>query len=115
MARPRKTASTKSFDAKLDALRTDIDALKNDTKSLVSEGEDIAHDRARAAMRTAEDVAERAYRLAEETTTDLADDVEIWTNDNLKSARERVQRQPISAMFVSLGLGVLVGAFFRRG
>jgi ElaB/YqjD/DUF883 family membrane-anchored ribosome-binding protein len=114
MARPRKTAATKGFDAKLDALRSDIDALKNDTKSIVSEGQDIAHDRARAAMRTAEDVAERAYRLAEETTTDLADDVETWTNDNLKLAQERVRRQPISAMFFSLGIGFLLGALFRR-
>ncbi len=114
MARPRKTAGTKGFDAKLDALRSDIDALKNDTKSIVSEGQDIAQDRARAAMRTAEDVAERAYRLAEETTTDLADDAEMWTNDNLKSARERVQRQPISAMFLSLGVGALLGALLRR-
>jgi ElaB/YqjD/DUF883 family membrane-anchored ribosome-binding protein len=115
MARPRKTPAEKGFDAKLDALRSDIDALKNDTKSLVSEGQDVAHDRARAAMRTAEDVAERAYRLAEETTTDVADDVENWTNDNLKSARERVQRQPLSAMFLSLGVGALVGALLRRG
>jgi len=114
MARLRKTVTTKGFDAKLDALRTDIDALKNDTKSIVSDGQDIAQDRARAAMRTAEDVAERAFRLAEETTTDLADDTETWTNDNLKSARERVQRQPFSAMFLSLGVGALLGAFLRR-
>jgi ElaB/YqjD/DUF883 family membrane-anchored ribosome-binding protein len=114
MARPKKTASTKAFDAKLDALRSDIDALKNDTASLVADGQEIAHDRARSAMRTAENVAERAYRLAEETATDFSDEAESWTNDNLKSARERVQRQPISAMFFSLGIGFLVGALFGR-
>ena len=114
MARLRKTAATKGFDAKLDALRSDIDALKNDTASLAADGQEIAHDRARSAMRTAENVAERAYRLAEETATDLADDAETWTNDNLKSARERVQRQPISAMFLSLGVGALLGALLRR-
>ena len=114
MARPRKTATTKGFDAKLDALRSDIDALKNDTASLVADGQEIAHDRARSAMRTAENVAERAYRLAEETATDLGEEAETWTNDNLKSARERVQRQPISAMFLSLGVGVVLGALFRR-
>lgn len=114
MARPKKTATTKGFDAKLDALRSDIDALKNDTASLVADGQVIAHDRARAAMRTAEDVAERAYRLAEETTTDLADDAETWTSDNLKSARESVRRQPFSAMFLFLGIGALLGAFLRR-
>ena len=102
MGRPRKTAATKGFDAKLDALRSDIDALKNDTKSLVSEGQDMAQDRARAAMRTAEDVAERAYRLAEETTTDVTDEVETWTNDDLKSAQRGFSASPFRRCFFRL-------------
>lgn len=115
MTRPKKTAASKDFDAKLDALRSDIDALKNDTASLAADGQEIAQDRARSAMRSAENVAERAYRLAEETATDVAGDVETWTNDNLGSARERVRRQPLSAMFLSLGVGALLGALLRRG
>ena len=114
MSRSKKNGATRGFDAKLVALRSDIDALKNDTASLVADGQEIAHDRARSAMRSAENVAERAYRLAEETASDVADEAETWTNDNLKSARERVQRQPFSAMFLSLGVGALLGAFLRR-
>lgn len=111
---PRSKKNDKALDAKLGALRSDIDALKDDAKSLASEGQDFAQDRARAALRTAENVAERAYRLAEETATDLGEEAETWTNDNLKTARERVQRQPISAMFFSLGIGFVVGALFGR-
>ena len=110
----KKKAAPKNLDAKLGALRSDIDALKNDAKNIIADGESIAHDRAQAAIRTAENVAERAYRLAEETATDWAGDVETWTNDNLDSARESVRRQPFYAMFLSLGAGVVLGALFGR-
>lgn len=110
----RRTATPKTFDAKLGALRSDIEALKSDAKSIVADGEDIAHDRAHAAIRMAENVAERAYQLAEETTTEWANGAETWTNDNLETARESVRHKPLSAIFVSLGVGALLGSLFLR-
>jgi len=111
---PRLKKNDKALDAKLGALRSDLDALKDDAKNLVSEGQDFAQDRARAAIRTAEAVAERAYRLAEETATNVSDNAEAWTNDNLGSVRDTVRSRPFQAIWLTLGIGFVVGALFGR-
>jgi hypothetical protein len=65
-------------------------------------------------MRAAENVAERAYRLAEDTATHLADDVETWTNDNLDSARDSIRTRPLASLALSMGIGALFAAIFLR-
>ena len=65
-------------------------------------------------MHAAKNVAERAYRLAEEAAAHLVDDVETWTDDNLDSVRGSVRAQPLSAVALSMGVGALLGAIFLR-
>jgi ElaB/YqjD/DUF883 family membrane-anchored ribosome-binding protein len=114
MAELKKKNGVKNINTKLDTLRAGIDASQDDTKSIVGEVENVANDGARAAMQAAKDVAERAYGLAEETVAHLADEVETWTNDNLDSVRGSVRARPLSALVLSMGAGVLLGAIFLR-
>lgn len=110
--------TTKDIDKRIDALRSDVSALQTDAKGLVEDTADVATgaatERARIAMRAAEAVALRALRLAEDTASSVKGDVEDWTQDNLDSARDQIRAQPLSAFFLSLGIGALIGAIFLR-
>jgi ElaB/YqjD/DUF883 family membrane-anchored ribosome-binding protein len=111
---PSRRKQPKDLDSRLDAIRSDIDQLKDDSKGLAADATDIAGNRARDAIRAAAAVAERALRLAEDTASGMKDDVEAWTNDNLDMARDHVRKQPLSAIGVALGIGVILGALFLR-
>jgi ElaB/YqjD/DUF883 family membrane-anchored ribosome-binding protein len=111
--RPEKNG-TKNIDKRLGALRSELDAVQGDMKGLAGDVADVADGRVHVAMRNAENVAERALRLAEEAAGHMADDVETWTNDNLDSVRESVRAQPLAAIALALGAGALLGALFMR-
>ena len=110
----QKKNGTKGIDKRLGALRSELDALQGDMKGLAGDVTDVADGRVHRAMRDAESVAERAYRLAEEYVEQAADDVETWTNDNLDSARKSVRAQPLAAIALSMGVGAFLGAIFVR-
>ena len=114
MAQRAKRKTTKDIDKRLDALRSDLDALQDDTKGLATDAVDVASGRAQDALKLAEGLAQRALRLAEETASGYRDDVEQWTNDNLDNARDRVREQPLAALMVSLGIGAILGALLLR-
>jgi ElaB/YqjD/DUF883 family membrane-anchored ribosome-binding protein len=114
MDQRQKRNGLKDVDKRLGALRSDLDSMQKDMKSLAADAGDVANDRAQLAMRAAENVAERAFRLAEDTATHLADGVETWTNDNLDSARESIRTRPLSAFVLSMGVGALFAAIFLR-
>jgi ElaB/YqjD/DUF883 family membrane-anchored ribosome-binding protein len=114
MTAVRRKKAPKNLDARLGALRSDIDALQDDVKGLATDSGEIANDRAKLAIRAAEAVAERAYRLAQESATQAVDDVESWANENLDTARDSIREQPISALLVSLGIGAILGAILLR-
>ena len=114
MSTRMKKKPVKDLDKRMGALRSDVDALQDDMKGLADDAVDIGTDRARMAVRAAEAVALRALRLAEETASGMKDDVEDWANDNLDTARDQIRAQPLSAFFLSLGIGALIGAIFLR-
>jgi len=114
MSERRKKNGTNNIDKRLGALRSDLDELQSDMKGLAGNAGDVVDDRVHLAIRNAENVAERAYRLAEEAATHVADDVETWANGNLDSARQSVRAKPFSAIALSLGAGALLGAIFLR-
>jgi len=111
--RSRKNGTDK-MDARLGALRSELETLEADMKGLVGDVEGIADGRIHLAIRRAEDVAHRAYHLAEESTAHVADDVEKWANGNLEVARKSIRAQPFSALALSVGAGALLGAIFMR-
>ncbi len=110
----QKKNSLKDVDKRLGALRADLDSMQKNMKGLAADAGDAANDRAHLAMRAAENVAERAFHLAEDTATHLANDVETWTNDNLDSARESIRTRPLSSFALSMGVGALFAAIFLR-
>ena len=114
MSERKKKNGTAKMDSRLGALRSELETLESDMKGLVGDVEGIADNRVHLAIRKAENVAHRAYRLAEESATHVADDVEEWANGNLDSARKSIRAQPFSALALSLGAGALLGAIFMR-
>ena len=115
MADRRSKNTTKDIGARIGALRTEFNALQKDVKGLAGDAGEIANDRAHLAIRAAENVAERAFHLAEDAAAHLAKDVETWTDDNLDSVRDTVRAPPISAVVLSMGAGAILGAIcFRR-
>ncbi|HTE40078.1 MAG TPA: hypothetical protein VK629_04565 [Steroidobacteraceae bacterium] len=72
----------------------------------------LATDAAQAAVASAREIAERAYRLAEEATE--TDEFEEWSDENLESIREQVRSKPMAALAMSLLAGAIVGAFLSR-
>ena len=99
----RKNTATKNLDSRLGALRSDMDAIQDAVNGLANDAGEVANERAKMAVRAAEAIAERAYRLAQESVSQKVDDVENWANDNLDNARNQIRDQPISALLVSLG------------
>jgi ElaB/YqjD/DUF883 family membrane-anchored ribosome-binding protein len=110
----KRKNDTKNVDKRLGALRSDLDALQGDMKGLAGDVIDAADGSVHLAIRNAENIAERAYRLAEEAVGQAADDVETWTQGNLDSARGSVRAQPLAAIALSMGAGALLGAIFSR-
>jgi ElaB/YqjD/DUF883 family membrane-anchored ribosome-binding protein len=112
MVERKRKNGTEKMDARLGALRSELETLETDMKGLVSEAEGISDNRVHLAIRKAEDVAHRAYRLAEESTAHFAGDVEAWANGNVDLARKSIRAQPFSALALSIGAGALIGAIF---
>jgi len=114
MTEHKKKNGAKTIDTRLGVLRTELDALQTDMKGLAGDVAGVADGRIHVAIRNAENVAERAYHLAEEAATHAVDDVETWTNENLDSVRGSIRAQPLSAIALSMGAGALLGAIFLR-
>ncbi len=98
------------LDSRLGALRSELESLEADMKDFAGDVENIADNRVHLALRKAENIAHRAYRYAEESSANVAHDVENWADGNLKDARKTIRAQPISALAISIGAGALVGA-----
>jgi ElaB/YqjD/DUF883 family membrane-anchored ribosome-binding protein len=109
-----KRRNNRDLDRRIETLRSDFDQVQSHAKDLAGDAGDAAAGQAHAAMRAAESVAERALRLAEETAQGFAGDIEHWTNDNLDVARGKVREQPLAALLISMGIGLLFGAIFLK-
>ncbi|GAA0541295.1 ElaB/YqjD/DUF883 family membrane-anchored ribosome-binding protein [Rhizomicrobium palustre] len=109
MAEYSNPNGTKNERAHLSTLRAEIETLGTDIKTLAGDVEGIADARVHDALHKAEDVARRAYRYAEDTATQASNDVEAWTDSNLKSARSSIRSQPIAALALAAGAGALTG------
>ena len=120
MAAKKKTASS-NIENRLSALRADFEALQDDMKGLAGDVGVVASERAHLAMRSAEDVADRAMRLAEEAAreakivaADLREGAEEWAEENAESLRLQVREQPITSLLIAGGIGAFLGAIFLR-
>jgi ElaB/YqjD/DUF883 family membrane-anchored ribosome-binding protein len=104
MSRKRKNGSNgHGVQARLNALRDDLDALQEDMRGLVN-------DAGGAASQQVQGVMTEAVHSAQ----DMADRVGDWGNDNLDVVRETVRSRPFVACALSVGAGALIGALLLR-
>ena len=118
---PRTNTANGNIDARLTALRADLDALQADLKELYGDVSQVASERAALAMRSAEEIADRAVALAEETAKDAKtaalgykQDAQEWADESAEELRGYVRAQPIQSLLIAGGLGVFLGAIFLR-
>ncbi len=99
--RPRRGGDgAAQMEARLAALRQDLEALQEDMRGLGEGVGEAAQERLREALRATEGLTAQA---------------EDWTNENLGSLREIVREQPVAACLVSAGIGAILGLLlFRR-
>ena len=121
MAATIKAASDSNIDAKLAALRTDLETLQKDIRGLAGEVGGVASNKANEALRSAEKLAERAYTLAEETAnqataygTRAAEDIEEWTTENAETLRQTIRDQPLTSLAIAVGAGAFLALLLRR-
>jgi ElaB/YqjD/DUF883 family membrane-anchored ribosome-binding protein len=108
----RKNADEKN--RRLSALRSELETLNEDVKKAVRDVEGDTDGRIHLALRKAEEVAHRAYRLAEESAAHVVHDVDDWAVDKADMARRSIRAQPISALALSIGVGALIGMMVTR-
>jgi ElaB/YqjD/DUF883 family membrane-anchored ribosome-binding protein len=101
-ARKRKSG-TAPMDRRVETLRDDIVALQENMRTLVTDAGDAANGGIHDAVRATENAAQQ-----------VLDDVEDWAAGNVDSVRERIQEQPLKACLISLGVGMLLGAWLLR-
>src|SRR6201995_4260478 len=115
----KKKPATGNIDARLAALRADIQALQTAMKGLYGDVSEVASERAALAMRSAEEIADRAAALAEEaakeakaTALEYKDEAEEWADENAEELRAHVRAQPIQSLLIAGGIGAFLGAIF---
>lgn len=91
----RRKSSVKKIAQQLDALQSELTALRKGSRKLVDGVGKAAGDALNAAQATYNDVGK-------------------WTAANVSSARRSVRSQPVTACLVSLGAGAVLGALFLR-
>ena len=90
-------------------------------KGLAGDVSSAAAERAKLALKGAEDVADRAMVLAEEAAreakqaaSEFKDDAEEWAEENAETLRLHVRDQPITSLLIAGGIGAFLGAIFLR-
>ena len=100
LRRKRKSPGNgRDVQARLIALRADIDALQEDMRGLVTEVGGAASEQVQGALSSAQDAVER---------------IEDWGTENIGGMREAVRTQPLAACVLSMSAGALIGALLLR-
>ena len=100
MARRGKRMNGESqIEARLSALRQDLEALQEDMRGLGEGVGEAAQERLNEALRATDALAVQAQN---------------WGNENLDTVRESIREQPLAACMVSMGIGALIGALLLR-
>ena len=115
-------ATTNARNAgKGEKLRADFAALQSDMKGLYGDVSEVASERAALAMRSAEEIADRAVALAEEaaagakaTAIEYKDEAEEGAEENAEELRGHVRANPLQSLLIAGGIGAIFGAVFLR-
>ncbi len=99
MAKRGRRGGEGQIEARLSALRQDLEALQEDMRGLGEGVGEAAQERLTEALRA---------------TESLAVQMQDWSNENLDVVRELIREQPVAACLVSMGVGALLGAMLLR-
>jgi len=117
----KKKAASGNIEVLLAALRADFEALQTDRKGLYGDVSEVASERAALAMRSAEEIADRAVALAEEAATqakvtalEYKEEAQEWADENAEELRVQVRAKPIQSLLIAGGIGAFLGAIFLR-
>lgn len=91
------------MQAKLDALKGDLESLQQHMRGLASDVGGVAAERMNTVLAD-----------AMESVQEMRERVSDWSDDNLESFRETVRNQPLAACVLSMGAGALLGAILLR-
>ena len=88
-------------------------------KGLYGDVSEVASERAALAMRSAEEIADRAVALAEEAAREgkelaleYKEEAEEWAEENAEELRTHVRAQPLTSLLIAGGVGAFLGAIF---
>jgi len=101
LRRRRKNSNGSEVQARLNAVRSDLDTLQKDVRGLMSEVGGVA-------SREVQDAMGGAIHSAHEAVE------RIWSSENGNSVREVLRNQPVAACVISLGAGAIIGALLAR-
>src|SRR5262249_3313528 len=105
--RRRRKGNGREVQARLSAVRADLDSLQQHMRGLVSEVSGAAGQQVQGAM-------SGAIGAAVTTAHDAAGRIGDWGNENLGGVREAVRSQPLAACVLSIGAGAILGALLVR-
>lgn len=102
--------ATQNFDARLEALMTDLTALQKDVRGLARGAGAYAGEQANGAVHSVQEKIEDVQEKIE----DVYEQVEEWANGNVGTLRDSVREQPLAACVLSMSAGALIGALLLR-
>lgn len=113
---PFRFRRTKSddIDARIAALRSELNALQSDMKGLAGDVGAAADERLTSAIRDVESVASQAIQLAQDAAADTIEDVGHWGGSALNTARGTIRKQPFYALALAMGVGAAIGTACSR-
>lgn len=94
----------------IDALKDDMRRFKDDIRAIVT---DMSHASKEGLLAAREKIREGATRGKEEVTEHLKHAKELGT-EKLASIEENIKAHPFMTALAALGVGAIVGRFFRR-
>jgi ElaB/YqjD/DUF883 family membrane-anchored ribosome-binding protein len=101
--RKKNGHNRRDISARLNSMRSDLDALQENMRGLLNDVGGAAGDQVQGAMRNAAQSAHGAV-----------DRVEEWGNESLEDMRKTVRGRPLASCALSIGAGALLGAILLR-
>lgn len=99
MANPKPALATTEQTVDADTLKKDIDALREDVRTLMTDLGAVAKKSSERGLAQGKDVADQALERATEARSTVED---------------KVRENPLAAIGIALGAGVLLSALSRR-
>lgn len=117
--RAKRHNGVNGVQGRMKSLRGDIGALQRDVQGLASDVGDAAESQfdnaVNSTMRTAREAVDRVENWGAQNVKTASRVVKRKVNQNMKSARATVKKQPFLACSLAAGAGMLFGLYLSMG